>query len=1008
MPFLLDSTIGELADAAATSRGSSPIRSSRVERDAAGALVAPRRRGDRRRRGRARARASSRSIRRASTSEARASGLADGLERGARPTSPSRCADWRADARRASTEAIARPIAPTRRRCPADEIAEAIAFLDGCSHGQLHLPRHARVPLLGGDDAGTLDRVEAQRPRPPARPGRARAPPRRRARARRRRESRDFLDEPEPLIITKANVKSRVHRRAYHRLCRRQAVLRRGRPARRRVAHRRPVHLDRLHALDRGDSVSAPQGRRGARPRRASTRRAIPARRSSTCSRPIRATSCSRSTRTRSSDFAARHPAARRAAARARPGAARRVRPLRLGPRLRAARPLRQRRSARRSAPISPTPIDGPRLGLLPGLSGRRRWRASISSSAAPAAADADVDRARARRRHRATSCAPGTTRSRRARRDDEPARARALLARYGDAFPPAYRDAFSPRDALADIAHHRAPDAGARRSPSISTARDGDETARVGLKVCTRGRRAALGARADAREHGLPGRSTSAPIDVAAGGAASADVSGCTTWRSSAPTAARSTSERSQARSRHAFLAVLRGRRRKRRLQRARARRRARLARRRAAARLRALPAAGPRSLFARTTSPDDAAPATARSPAQIVDAVLRALRSARSDADASAPSAEAALAAEIEDGARPRSTSLDDDRILRRFVNLVEAAVRTNFFQIDADGRPRPTIAFKFDCRKVDGLPLPRPLCEIFVYSPRVEGVHLRFGKVARGGIRWSDRPQDFRTEVLGPRQGAAGQERRDRAGRRQGRLRAEAAAAGRRDRDAWLAEGTGSLPHLHVARCSTSPTTSSPTGSCRRPTPCATTATTPTWSSPPTRARRPSPTSPTRSRSSTASGSATPSRRGGSPATTTRSMGITARGAWEAVKRHFREMDVDIQTTPFTRRRASATCPGDVFGNGMLLSSARSGSSPPSTTATSSSIPTPIRRRRFAERKRLFDLPRSSWQDYDKALISTGGGVFSRSRSRSALSREAQARCSASTRPRRRPPR
>jgi glutamate dehydrogenase len=94
----------------------------------------------------------------------------------------------------------------------------------------------------------------------------------------------------------------------------------------------------------------------------------------------------------------------------------------------------------------------------------------------------------------------------------------------------------------------------------------------------------------------------------------------------------------------------------------------------------------------------------------------------------------------------------SLDEDRIMRRFGNLISAAVRTNFYQIAKDGGPRPTIAIKFESRKIDDLPLPRPLFEIFVYSPRVEGVHLRFGKVARGGMRWSDRPQDFRTEVLG----------------------------------------------------------------------------------------------------------------------------------------------------------------------------------------------------------------------------------------------------------------
>ncbi|MEA2989181.1 MAG: glutamate dehydrogenase, partial [Alphaproteobacteria bacterium] len=110
-----------------------------------------------------------------------------------------------------------------------------------------------------------------------------------------------------------------------------------------------------------------------------------------------------------------------------------------------------------------------------------------------------------------------------------------------------------------------------------------------------------------------------------------------------------------------------------------------------------------------------------------------------------------EAAIAAAIE-AALQAVESLDEDRILRHFVNAVQSALRTSFYQLDADGRPKGLIAIKFASRKLDGLPLPKPLYEISVYSPRVEGVHLRFGKVARGGIRWSDRPQDFRTEVLG----------------------------------------------------------------------------------------------------------------------------------------------------------------------------------------------------------------------------------------------------------------
>jgi glutamate dehydrogenase len=110
-----------------------------------------------------------------------------------------------------------------------------------------------------------------------------------------------------------------------------------------------------------------------------------------------------------------------------------------------------------------------------------------------------------------------------------------------------------------------------------------------------------------------------------------------------------------------------------------------------------------------------------------------------------------EAQLMETIE-AALQKVESLDEDRILRHFVNAVQAAIRTNFYRLDAAGQPKSLLAVKFASRRLDGLPLPKPLYEIFVYSPRVEGVHLRFGKVARGGIRWSDRPQDFRTEVLG----------------------------------------------------------------------------------------------------------------------------------------------------------------------------------------------------------------------------------------------------------------
>src|SRR5262249_10010770 len=118
---------------------------------------------------------------------------------------------------------------------------------------------------------------------------------------------------------------------------------------------------------------------------------------------------------------------------------------------------------------------------------------------------------------------------------------------------------------------------------------------------------------------------------------------------------------------------------------------------------------------------------------------------------ADADRVEKQSATVARIEEGLQ-KAESLDEDRILRRFVNTVQSAVRTNFFRTGKDGQLKPLISIKFESRKLADLPLPRPLYEIFVYSPRAEGVHMRFGKVARGGIRWSDRPQDFRTEILG----------------------------------------------------------------------------------------------------------------------------------------------------------------------------------------------------------------------------------------------------------------
>ena len=331
----------------------------------------------------------------------------------------------------------------------------------------------------------------------------------------------------------------------------------------------------------------------------------------------------------------------------------------------------------------------------------------------------------------------------------------------------------------------------------------------------------------------------------------------------------------------------------------------------------------------------------------------------------------------------------SLDEDTILRRFVNAVEAAVRTNFYQIDTSGQPKAAIAIKFESRKIDDMPQPRPLYEIFVYSPRVEGVHLRFGKVARGGLRWSDRPQDFRTEVLGlvkaqqvknavivpvgskggfvPKQLPAG-------GTREA-IQSEGIAAYTTFVSSLLdvtdnigPEGVitpdnvvrhdGDDPYLVVAADKGTATFSDIANGIS--------AQYGFWL-----------------------GDAFAS--GGSAGYDHKKMGITARGAWEAVKRHFRELDVDIGTTPFTVAGVGDMS-GDVFGNGMLLA----GTIQLVAAFDHRDIfidPAPDPAVSLAERKRLFDLPRSSWQDYNKNLISPGGGVFSRSAKEIQLSPQAQ---------------
>jgi glutamate dehydrogenase len=348
-----------------------------------------------------------------------------------------------------------------------------------------------------------------------------------------------------------------------------------------------------------------------------------------------------------------------------------------------------------------------------------------------------------------------------------------------------------------------------------------------------------------------------------------------------------------------------------------------------------------------------------------------------------------EAAILAQIED-ALGKVDSLDEDRIIRRFVNAVQAAIRTNYYQLGGDGQPKAEISIKFSSRKLNGMPLPKPLYEIFIYSPRFEAVHMRFGKVARGGIRWSDRPQDFRTEVLGL---CKAQQVKNAVivpvGSKGGYVPKRMPTGG--TREAIQAEGTATYKLFMQALLDITDNLDLKKVV------------------PPDNVVRHDDDDPylvVAADKGTATFSDIANEiseahgfwlhdafaSGGSAGYDHKGMGITARGAWEAVKRHFREMNVDITTTPFSCVGVGDMS-GDVFGNGMLREQ---------TTKLVAAFdhrdifidPDPDPKQSFAERKRLFGLPRSSWQDYDKKLISKGGGVFPRSLKEIALSKEAQA--------------
>jgi len=344
--------------------------------------------------------------------------------------------------------------------------------------------------------------------------------------------------------------------------------------------------------------------------------------------------------------------------------------------------------------------------------------------------------------------------------------------------------------------------------------------------------------------------------------------------------------------------------------------------------------------------------------------------------------------LAREI-DEALEQVTRPDDDRILRAFRAVIATALRTNHFQRDAAGQPKGYLSIKLDPKQLLELPKPRPMFEIWVYSPRVEGVHLRMGKVARGGLRWSDRREDFRTEILGlmkaqnvkntlivpvgakggfvPKQLPTGdREAIQREGTECYRIfirglldLADNVRDGKVVPPADIVRNDPDDPYLVVAADKGTATFSDIAN--------ALAAEYGFWL-----------------------GDAFAS--GGSAGYDHKKMGITAKGAWECVRRHFREMGLDTQSQPFTVAGIGDMA-GDVFGNGMLLS--RHIRLVAAFNHQHIFLdPEPDAERSYLERERLFQLPRSSWADYDAKLISRGGGVYPRDAKDIALSPQARA--------------
>ena len=333
---------------------------------------------------------------------------------------------------------------------------------------------------------------------------------------------------------------------------------------------------------------------------------------------------------------------------------------------------------------------------------------------------------------------------------------------------------------------------------------------------------------------------------------------------------------------------------------------------------------------------------------------------------------------------------SNLDQDRILNRYLELMSVTIRTNFFQFDKNGEPKNYISLKLTPSKIADIPQPAPMFEIFVYSPKLEGVHLRGGKVARGGLRWSDRKEDFRTEILGL----------VKAQQVKNSVIVPVGAKGgfvcKRNlvglsRDEFMQEGISCYKTFISALLDV--TDNLVNGKLV----------------PPTNVVRIDEDDPylvvaadkgTATFSDIANGISEEYgfwmgdafASGGSIGYDHKKMGITAKGAWESVKRHFMEMGIDCQSTAFTAVGIGDMA-GDVFGNGMLCSRHTK------LVAAFNHMhifidPNPDVEKSYQERQRLFNLPRSSWEDYSAKLISKGGGIFSRSAKSISLSKEIKA--------------